>query len=324
MPAARSPEGLGTSRARHLPEGPGELLRERREEVYAALSEKNLVPRVLLQDSGTRVPLPDASVQLVVTSPPYPYVEMWDGLFETALGMSPGTMSRDPSRLSEIHRHLARTWRECARLLQPGGILCVNIGDATRSVAGEFRLFPNHAHVVQTCEELGLVSLVPILWKKPTNKPNSFLGSGFAPPNAYVTLDCESILVFRKGGRRTIPPHDVLRAASQFSKVERDTWFSQVWTVRAARQDDGRATFPEEIPRRLIRMFSLLGDTVLDPFAGTGSTLRVARRLGRRPVGIECDPALVEPLRKELPERSPDLDEVLDALLSQYAAVRGP
>lgn len=290
--------------------------------MLAALSQKDLVPRLFLQDSGRRVALPDGSVQLVVTSPPYPYIEMWDGLFERALGWPGGTLGKDPHRLEEIHRSLTRTWKECERLLQPGGILCVNIGDATRTVGGEFRLFPNHVHVVSACERLGFRSLIPILWKKPTNKPNSFLGSGFAPPNAYVTLDCENILIFRKGPRRTLPPHDLLREASQFSKAERDRWFSQVWEVRGASQRDGTAAFPEEVPYRLVRMFSILGDTVLDPFAGSGSTLRVAHRLGRRAIGIEADRTRGEQLRATLPNRPPELPKVLDDLVRGYGQGR--
>jgi modification methylase len=293
-------------------------LRARRTEILAALGQRDLSPRLFFQDSGEPIPLPDSSIQLVVTSPPYPYIERWDRSFESSLGLAPGTLARDPDQLERIHEHLGRTWRECYRLLQPGGILAVNIGDATRTVGGEFRLFPNHAHVIRTCERLGFRSLVPVLWKKPTNRPDSFLGSGFAPPNAYVTLDCEHILIFRKGGRRILPSHDPLRAASQFSKAERDRWFSQVWTVRGAPQSNGRASFPEEIPYRLIRMHSLVGDTVLDPFAGSGATLHVASTWGRRPVGVERDPTLREELLRVVPSRSVGAEQVLERLVRFY------
>ncbi len=225
----------------------------------------------------------NGSVHLVLTSPPYPMIPQWDGLFR-ALGADdyPGML-----------RVLADAWAECQRVLAPGGILAVNIGDALRSVDGEFRLWPNPAETFVSVSRLDLVPLPYILWKKPTNRPNAFLGSGFLPPNAYVTLDCEYVLLFRKGKLRRFPTHDAARLASRFSREERDRWFSQVWTdIRGARQDSplGRsAAFPSELAERLVRMFSVKGDTVLDPFAGTGTTLWAAARWGRDAIGVEWD-----------------------------------
>jgi modification methylase len=226
----------------------------------------------------------DDSVHLVVTSPPYPMIPQWDELFRRL-----GATSY-PAMLDV----LAEAWQACHRVLVPGGILAVNIGDALRTTDGAFRLWPNHAETLVAAERVGFRPLPYILWKKPTNKPNAFLGSGFLPPNAYVTLDCEFLLLFRKGGLRRLPVHDRNREASRFSRVERDLWFSQVWTdVRGAPQRTaaGRsAAFPPAIPERLVRMFSLVGDTVLDPFAGTGTTLEAAARWGRDAVGVEWDP----------------------------------
>ncbi len=170
--------------------------------------------------------LPDKSVQLVVTSPPYPMIEMWDRLFEKLLGLVRGYLPAHTNSFDLCHKSLGRVWSECYRVLEEGGILCVNIGDATRSVSGNFRCYMNHSRIIEICEKIGFQSLVPILWNKPTNKPNAFLGSGFYPPNAYVTLDCEYILIFRKGAKRKVKPLDPLRYASQFSKKERDLWFS--------------------------------------------------------------------------------------------------
>jgi len=226
------------------------------------------------------------SVHLVVTSPPYPMIPQWDPLFE-ALGAT---------TFHEMHRVLGAAWKRCHDVLVPGGILAVNVGDALRSHAGEFRLWPNHVEVQSRCEAAGFRSLPYILWKKPTNKPNAFLGSGFLPPNAYVTLDCEFILLFRKGKLRRLPPNDPNRTASRFSRADRDRWFSQVWSdVRGVRQGNGSrrsAAFPPEIPDRLVRMFSCLGETVLDPFAGTGTTLWSAHHWGREAIGVESDPEL--------------------------------
>jgi modification methylase len=240
----------------------------------------------------------DASVHLVVTSPPYPMIPQWDALFER-LGASD---------YASMHRLLAQVWRRCHEVLIPGGLLAINIGDALRSRDGEFRLWPNHARIIEECGALGFLPLPYLLWKKPTNRPNAYLGSGFSPPNAYVTLDCEFVLLFRNGGLRRFPPGDPVRAASRYSRAERDVWFSQVWgDVRGARQASGSGrtgAFPPEIPARLIRMFSCIGETVLDPFAGTGTTLWEAARLGRSAIGVEIDPALAVELRKEAARRA--------------------
>jgi len=269
--------------------GPGAFLREHGASIASKLDAIDRKPRVIVGTSE-KMDLPDDSVHLVVTSPPYPMIEMWDGLFEEWTGRKPA----DPLFFRTCHKVLDRVWLECSRVLVDGGIAAINIGDAVRTMGGVFRLFPNHTAVSDGLERAGLSPLVPILWKKPTNKPNAFLGSGFLPPNAYVTLDCEFILLFRKGEPRHFPPKDPIRYASEISKAERDAWFTQVWELRGARQERSdvarrTAAYPFEVPERLVRMFSVLGDVVLDPFAGTGTTLRAATLWGRRAVGFEVE-----------------------------------
>lgn len=244
--------------------------------------------------------LRDRSINLVITSPPYPMIKMWDGLFsrldprvEKKLSTGKASDAMDAYRM--MHACLSDTIGECSRVLSDGGICCINIGDATRTFSGKFRLFPNHATMINTLENAGLTTLPYILWKKPTNKPNAFLGSGFLPTNAYVTLDCEYILIARKGDLRKFTPKDPKRYRSAFSKEQRDRWFSQIWSgIPGADQNGGGSNertgaFPIEIPRRLIRMFSVEGDTVLDPFMGTGTTLLAAAREKRSFTGYEID-----------------------------------
>jgi site-specific DNA-methyltransferase (cytosine-N4-specific) len=268
--------------------------------------------RVIFGDSRIMNDVDEKSVQLMVTSPPYPMIDMWDNHFRKLdkridnlwLRMeNEGDRSKREETVSEIynlmHENLAQVWKEAYRVLIDGGIACINIGDATRNINGAFRLFPNHVPVVQNCERTGFVSLPYILWKKPTTKPKyrgkgAFLGSGMLPPNAYVTLDCEFILIFRKGALRKFTPKDNSRYASKYTKEERDNWFTQIWNVTGMKQSLSQierkaAAFPEEIPRRLISMFSIIGDTVLDPFMGTGTTLRAAIDLGRNSVGYEIE-----------------------------------
>jgi len=255
--------------------------------------------RVVIGDSREMAEVNDRSIHLIVTSPPYPMVAIWDDFFTEV----------SASTYDAMHEYLNQVWREVERVLVPGGIACINIGDATRTRDGLFHLYPNHSRIIENFEKLGFVTLPYVLWKKPTTKPHykgkgAFLGSGFLPPNAYVTLDMEYILIFRKGPPRSFPPKDPDRYKSRFTKRERDEWFSQVWKVQGVRQSvDGLerrvAAFPEEIPRRLIRMFSVLGDLVLDPFLGSGTSLKAAMELGRRFVGYEKLEEMTEIIRRK-------------------------
>jgi site-specific DNA-methyltransferase (cytosine-N4-specific) len=255
---------------------------------------------VIIGDGRRMTIIPDNSVHLIVTSPPYPMVEIWDEFFA----------SEKVTTYDEMHSYLDGVWREVKRILVSGGIACINIGDATRTKDGIFRLYPNHSRIIESFEKLGFVTLPYLLWKKPTTKPQykgkgAFLGSGFLPPNAYVTIDMEYILIFRKGERRKFEPKDALRYKSRYEKKERDEWFSQVWNIKGVRQTvDGLerrvAAYPEEIPQRLIRMFSVIGDTVADPFLGSGTTMKAAMKLDRKCIGYEKFPDMEPVIRKKL------------------------
>src|SRR3989441_9444994 len=300
-------------------QGPVEYLTEHRSKVLSALDVRDLTPKVFYRSAEQMDGLETDSTQLVVTSPPYPMIEMWDRLFERVLHIPNGSFAHQTNAFELSHQFLDRVWSECYRVLDKGGILCVNVGDATRTLNGSFQCYLNHARVAEHCERIGFESLVPVLWRKPTNKPNAFLGSGFFPPNAYVTLDCEYILIFRKGAKRAVRPQDPLRYASQYSKMERDIWFSQIWDFRGERQNQAEtAPFPKELPYRLIRMFSCLGDTVLDPFLGTGTTARVAWSLGRRGIGYEVNSALKRLIQRNVSSSPPDIETVIDRLIRIY------
>ncbi len=243
--------------------------------------------------------LDDGAAHLVVTSPPYPMIEMWDEIFAGQVpAVGEALVSLDGAAAFEaMHGLLDRVWAECWRVLADGGFLCVNIGDATRKVGDNFRLYTNHSRITTACEAWGFQSLPAILWRKQTNAPNKFMGSGMLPAGAYVTLEHEYILIFRKGGKRVFNDGEkVRRRESAVFWEERNQWFSDLWDFKGIRQELGDAksrkrsgAFPFELAWRLIHMYSLQGELVLDPFLGTGTTLAAAVASGRSSVGCEID-----------------------------------
>ncbi|MFC4437885.1 MULTISPECIES: DNA-methyltransferase [Natrialbaceae] len=272
--------------------------------------------RVVVGDARELSQVADESVELVVTSPPYPMIEMWDELFaELDPAIGDALESGDGRTAFEaMHAQLERVWDELERVLVDGGIACINVGDATRSVDGSFRVYPNHARVLEAFESRGFDPLPDVLWRKPANSAAKFMGSGMIPPNAYVTLEHEYVLVFRKGGdSRSFEPGADRRYEAAYFWEERNRWFSDVWTeVRGELQalDGGHgelrersAAYPLEIPYRLCCMYSAYGDTVLDPFWGTGTTSVAAMCAGRNSIGYELEPAF----RKVFADRIADV-----------------
>jgi DNA modification methylase len=270
--------------------------------------------RVHVGDARSMDELADESVELVVTSPPYPMIEMWDETFAdldpavgAALEAGDGQAAYDA-----MHDLLAPVWEEVARVLAPGGIAAVNVGDAARKLDGEFRLWPNHVAVTDALTDLGLSPLPDAVWRKRANSSADFMGSGMVPTSAYVTLEHEHVLVFRKGGLRSFPPGDEARYESAYFWEERNEWFSDLWTdvqgVGQALDADARersGAFPLALPLRLVWMYSVYGDTVLDPFWGTGTTSLAAMVAGRSSVGYELDHELVAAF-DDRAERAPD------------------
>jgi DNA modification methylase len=254
--------------------------------------------RVVVGDARELDEVEDDSVELVVTSPPYPMIEMWDDTFadlDPAIGdaLAAGD-GREAFDL--MHAELNEVWSEVKRVLVDGGIACINVGDATRTVDGNFRVYQNHSRVVDALADRGFEPLPEILWRKPVNSAAKFMGSGMLPPNAYVTLEHEYVLVFRNGTRsRSFEPGAERRYGAAYFWEERNRWFSDLWedvTGELQALDDGElrdrsAAYPFEIPYRLINMYSVYGDTVLDPFWGTGTTSLAALVAGRNSVGYE-------------------------------------
>jgi DNA modification methylase len=189
-------------------------------------------------------------------------------------------------------------------VLETGGLACINVGDATRTVDGDFQLYSNHSRILTAFLDRGYAALPDILWRKPNNAPTKFLGSGMLPAGAYVTYEHEYILILRKGPRRlfTKPEEKRLRKESAYFWEERNAWFSDIWrdifgAGQALADEVARkrsAAFPFELAYRLICMFSVKGDTVLDPFSGTGTTLVAALASGRSAVGVEIDRSFVD------------------------------
>lgn len=255
--------------------------------------------------------LPDQSVDLVVTSPPYPMIEMWDDMMglqnhDIRIALE---QNKDTLAFELMHRELDLVWTQLKRVVRPGGIVCINIGDATRTVNGEFKLHSNHTRVVQHFLKAGFSNLPNILWRKQTNAPNKFMGSGMLPAGAYVTLEHEHILIFRNGKKRNFDTEaeKKLRQESAFFWEERNTWFSDLWDLKGTAQKMNKpgarersAAYPIEIPYRLINMYSVKGDTVLDPFSGTGTTTLAAMASGRNSLGYEIDPNLADDALKTM------------------------
>ncbi|MCX6650294.1 MAG: site-specific DNA-methyltransferase [Methanomassiliicoccales archaeon] len=268
------------------------------------------VHRIIVGDSRDLSALPSGSVDLIVTSPPYPMIGMWDDLF-SKLDPEIGTCLTDKDgngAFERMHRQLDQVWRNLPRLVRTGGVVCINIGDATRKIGSDFQLYSNHARIISKMRDLGFSELPGIIWSKQTNAPNKFMGSGMLPNGAYVTLEHEYVLIFRKGGKRVFSAEEnERRYESAYFWEERNEWFSDIWAFNGTRQviKDARsrkrsAAYPLELAYRLVNMFSIRDDLVLDPFLGTGTTTMACMAAGRNSVGYELDgtlrPAILESL----------------------------
>src|SRR6056297_2227752 len=274
----------------------------------------------------------DRSVNLVVTSPPYPMIDMWDEIFshqdrkiEKALKKPDGALA-----FERMHQVLDRVWKEMYRVLSPGGFACINIGDATRTLGNNFALYPNHARILNATQAFGFTALPCILWRKQTNAPNKFMGSGMLPAGAYVTLEHEYILILRKGDKREfgVSGEKAERRRSALFWEERNQWFSDVWMdLKGARQEmldkkvrNRSGAFPFELPYRLINMYSVAGDRVLDPFLGAGTTMIAAMVAARHSIGFELEADFLQQARQTVDHLVAFGNQVISERLARHAA----
>jgi DNA modification methylase len=244
--------------------------------------------------------LPDKSVHLVVTSPPYWTLKKYE---------ERGGQLGDVADYERFLDELDKVWRECARVLVEGGRICCVVGDVCipRKRDGRHRVMPLHSDIQVRARALGLDCLTPILWHKISNGVTEAEGNGAGfygkpyQPGAVVKNDVEYILFMRKGGeyRKTTMQQ---KALSMLTKAEMQSWFCSFWAdIKGASTRGGHpAPYPIEIAERLVRMFSFAGDTVLDPFLGTGSTTIAAIRAGRHSIGNEIEPKYLKIARERV------------------------
>jgi len=285
--------------------------------------------RILFTNANNLEILPSKSVSLVVTSPPYPMIEMWDESFKSQNVKTKAALENNDGQtaLELMHLELDGVWSEVYRVLVDGGIACINIGDATRTIGKQFQLYSNYSRILNYCLGIGFVSLPSVIWRKQTNAPNKFMGSGMLPPSAYVTLEHEFILILRKGDKRdfTTPAEKLNRSQSAFFWEERNLWFSDVWDFKGTNQQLNNdkirkrsAAFPFELAYRLVNMFSVKHDTVLDPFVGTGTTTLAAMASCRNSVGVEIDPNFQEIIESSIDGLAPVMNDYIRRRLEKH------
>ena len=242
--------------------------------------------RFVNADSRNLAFLPDESVHLVVTSPPY-----W-------------TLKKYPEKDEQLGQivdydlfldELDRVWSHVHRILVPGGRLVIVVGDVClpRRETGRHVVMPLHASIQERCRKIGFDNLAPIIWYKIANacfessSRGSFLGKPYEP-NGIVKNDIEYILFQRKAGGYRKPSPEA-RLLSIISEENQKEWFRQIWDIKGASTREHPAPYPQELAERLVRMFSFAGDTILDPFGGTGTTSLAAARWGRNSISIEIE-----------------------------------
>lgn len=240
-------------------------------------------------DSRNLSLIPDKSVHLIITSPPYWQLKDYGN--DNQIGFH--------DSYEGYINNLNMVWSECNRILHDGCRLCINIGDQfARSVYyGRYKVIPIRTEIIRFCETLGMDYMGAIIWQKQTTMNTTgggaVMGSFPYPRNGILKIDYEFILIFKKQGKAPAPLLEQ-KKLSEMTKEEWNTYFASHWTFGGAKQDGHIAVFPEELPHRLIKMFSFAGETVFDPFMGSGTTALAARNLQRNSIGYEINPDFVD------------------------------
>lgn len=266
--------------------------------------EKKTYHKLIQGDARDLSFIRDNSIHLAITSPPYWTLKRYN---------------EHPDQLGHVSDYelflteLTKVWRECLRVLTPGGRLVCVVGDVclSRRNFGRHVVVPLHADIAVMCRKIGFDNLNPIIWYKISNATfevengTKFLGKPYEP-NAIIKNDIEFILMQRKPGGYRKPTQEQ-RERSRISRGEFNEWFRQFWNIKGESTRNHPAPFPLELAYRLVRMFSFVEDTVLDPFCGTGTTMLAAMRSGRNSIGVEIDPHYIDLAEQRLSKESDKL-----------------
>lgn len=251
--------------------------------------------RIIFGDSRSLNQIEDKTIQLIVTSPPY--WQLKDYGAEDQIGFN--------DSYEEYINNLNLVWKECNRVLSDGCRLCINIGDQfARSVYyGRYKVIPIRTEIIRFCESIGMDYMGAIIWQKTTTMNTSgggaIMGSFPYPRNGILKMDYEFILLFKKLGNAPKPTQQQ-KEQSALTKEEWKQYFSSHWNFNGVKQMEHIAMFPEELPKRLIKMFSFAGETVFDPFVGSGTTSLAAKNLGRNSIGYEINKDFEHIIREKL------------------------
>jgi DNA modification methylase len=258
--------------------------------------------KIINGDSRQMTELPDKSVHLVITSPPYWQLKDYGN--DQQIGYH--------DSYENYINNLNLTWQECHRVLHNGCRLCINIGDQfARSVYyGRYKVIPIRSEFIKFCESIGFDYMGAIIWQKVTTTNTTggatIMGSFPYPRNGILKIDYEFILIFKKLGTAPKPTKEN-KELSAITKDEWNEYFSGHWNFGGAKQDGHIAMFPEELPHRLIKMFAFVGDTVLDPFLGSGTTSLAAKNTGRNSIGYEINRDFLTIIKNKLKINQPDI-----------------